>query len=353
MLCCDDSTTDWRVGSEAVESALKIARQYHVCNDEPERVNIIGRESSYHGNTFGALSAGHHRGRRGPFTPMLSPVFHHVAPCFFDRDAREGEDETSYVNRLLAQAEDRFIQLDPRTVAAMIVEPVSGATLGAVPASPGYLKGLRGLCNKYGALLIFDEVMCGMGRVGSMHAWQSLDTSAPDLQTIGKGLAGGYQPISGVLFSKKISEALTQAHPKKPFMSGHTYQDHPIGCAAAVATQKAIIHDDLLQNVRAMGSRLKQRLEAQTPCIKQVRGMGLFVAAEFATASCAIDPIAAEVASTCLKQGAAVYLCSDLVDAILFAPPYIITSTEIDELVAIFVASAREVLTKRGIDFGR
>jgi adenosylmethionine-8-amino-7-oxononanoate aminotransferase len=331
-----------------VESALKLARQYHICNNELQRVNIIGRESSYHGNTFGALAAGHHPGRRGPFTPMLSPVFHHVPPCFLRRDARPGESESLYVQRLLAEYEDSFIKLGPHTVAAMIVEPVSGATLGAVPAAEGYLAGLRQLCDKYGALLIFDEVMCGMGRVGSSHAWQSLGGVVPDLQTIGKGLAGGYQPISGVLFNRKVSETIAQSHPAKPFLSGHTYQDHPIGCAAAVATQQAILQDDLLDNVQAMGALLKKKLEAEVPCQREVRGMGLFVAVEFATDD-STGPIAAMVANTCLKNGAAVYLCSDLVDAILFAPPYIISEAEVFELVEIFVASVREVLSIKGI----
>ncbi|ETN41299.1 uncharacterized protein HMPREF1541_03234 [Cyphellophora europaea CBS 101466] len=335
-------------GSEAVESAIKISRQYALCNDEPERVNIIARESAYHGNTIGALSAGHHPGRRGPFVPMLSPVFHHVSPCFFRRDARPGEDESAYVKRLLADYEEMFIKLGPSTVAAVIVEPVSGATLGAVPAAQGYLAGLRELCDKHGALLIFDEVMCGMGRIGSQHAWQSLGGVAPDVQTIGKGLAGGYQPISGVLFSKKISDAITKSHSTKPFMSGHTYQDHPIGCAAAVATQQAIIQDNLLENVRATGELLKNKLKAEVPLLKEIRGMGLFVAVEFATET-HDKPIGAEVAAACLKNGAAVYLCSDLVDAILFAPPYIISADEIDELVGIFVKSTREVLNSRSI----
>lgn len=279
---------------------------------------------------------------------MLSPVFHHVSPCFFRRDAHANEDESAYVRRLLFEYEETFTKLGPQSVAAIIVEPVSGATLGAVPAAQGYLSGLRDLCSKYGALLIFDEVMCGMGRIGSPHAWQSLGGIAPDIQTIGKGLAGGYQPISGVLFSEKISDALTKSHSTKPFMSGHTYQDHPIGCAAAIATQQAIIQDSLLQNVRAMGEFLKNSLQAAVPFLKDVRGMGLFIAVEFAT-EIGSKPLAAAVASTCLKNGAAVYLCSDLVDAILFAPPYIISAGEVEELVDIFVKSTRQVLTSRGI----
>lgn len=279
---------------------------------------------------------------------MLSPVFHHVSPCFFQRDAHADEDEPAYVRRLLLEYEETFTNLGPRSVAAVIVEPVSGATLGAVPAAQGYLNGLRDLCDKYGALLIFDEVMCGMGRIGTSHAWQSLGGIAPDIQTIGKGLAGGYQPISGVLFSKKISDTITKSHSTNPFMSGHTYQDHPIGCAAAIATQQAIVQDNLLQNVKAMGELLKSSLKIAVPFLKEVRGLGLFIAVEFAT-EIGSKPIAPEVASTCLKNGAAVYLCSDLVDAILFAPPYIISAGEIGELVDIFLRSTRQVLAARGI----
>ncbi|KAK4938256.1 hypothetical protein LTR10_021235 [Elasticomyces elasticus] len=333
-------------GSEAVESAIKLTRQYHVSRGDPKRVNFICREYAYHGNTLGALSAGFNPPRRRTFEPLLSAAFHHVSPCFFSRDAKDGEDEDAYVERLVQEYEEMFETLDPSSVAAVLVEPMSGATLGAVPAARGYLARLRELCDKYGALLIFDEVMCGMGRAGTLHAWQSLGNVVPDLQTIGKGLGAGYQPISAVLVNPKVHQIMETSQNQHPFISGHTYQGHSIGCAAALATQHTIITDGLLANVRAMGALCEEQLQKQVPKLKEIRGMGLFIAVEFATQHG--QGIAADVASTCLSNGAAVYLCSSAVDAILFAPPFIINEQEVYELVSIFVASTKEVLRQRG-----
>ncbi|KAF4962153.1 hypothetical protein FSARC_9727 [Fusarium sarcochroum] len=331
-------------GSEAVESALKLARQYHLTKGNSERVNFISRKYSYHGNTIGALSAGFNPVRRQAFEPLLSSAFHHVSPCFYTRDSNPGETEQAYVERLIKEYEDMFLRLGPGTVAAVILEPVSGATLGAVPAASGYLDRLRQLCDKHGALLIFDEVMCGMGRVGTLHAWQSLGDSAPDLQTIGKGLGAGYQPISAVLVGSKVHQTIKASQEEKPFVSGHTYQGHAIGCAAALATQQVILRDNLLDNVQRMGELFSQKLK-KTPKLKEVRGLGLFLTVEFAT-----EPgshIASEVAETCLRNGAAVYLCSPAVDAIMFAPPFTINEDEVGVLVDIFTKSVDEVLDRK------
>ncbi|KAH8694450.1 pyridoxal phosphate-dependent transferase [Ilyonectria robusta] len=333
-------------GSEAVESAFKLARQYHLCNGDPGRVNIISRQFSYHGNTIGALSAGFNPPRRQPFKPLLSPAFHHVSPCFFSRDASPDESEQDYVKRLIKEYEDMFTRLGPETVAAVIVEPVGGSTLGAVPAASGYLAQLRELCDKHGSLLIFDEVMCGMGRVGTLHAWQSLGSSAPDIQTIGKGLGAGYQPISGILISPKVHDTLKSSQATNPFVNGHTYQGHSIACAAALATQRTIVKNNLLSNVRQMGDLLFRKLKTLTPHLKEVRGLGLFLAVEFSSKPTA--HIAPEVAQACFKNGAAVYLCSAAVDSVMFAPPFIINETEINELVDIFLRSVNEVLERKG-----
>lgn len=240
-----------------------------------------------------------------------------------------------------------FEKLQPSSVAALILEPISGATLGAVPAAEGYLARLRGLCDKHGALLIFDEVMCGMGRAGTLHAWESLGSVAPDLQTIGKGLGAGYQPISAVLVGAKVHQAIQSKQSTIPFVSGHTYQGHSIGCAAALATQQVIVNDNLLSNVRAMVGLLERELREKTPLLKEIRGLGLFRAVEFATQEG--SEVAAEVASTCLSNGLAVYLCSPATDSILFAPPFIINEHQVKELVDIFAASTSEVLAKRGL----
>lgn len=273
---------------------------------------------------------------------MLSTAFHHVSPCFFSKDAKEHEDEDAYVNRLIKEYEEMFEKLGPSSVAAVLFEPVSGATLGAVPAARGYLARLRALCDKHGALLMYDEVMCGMGRVGSLHAWQSLGGVAPDLQTIGKGLGAGYQPISAILVGSKVHGVIESGQSQHPFVSGHTYQGHSIGCAAALATQRVIANHNLLTNVQKMGDLLERELRNRTPLIKEIRGLGLFKAVEFERQPG--GPLAAEVSRTCLSNGAAVYLCSSAVDAILFAPPFIINEREVHELVDIFVASVKQVL---------
>ncbi|KAM0549852.1 hypothetical protein ACHAPJ_009294 [Fusarium lateritium] len=294
-------------GSEAVESALKLGRQYHLAKKNPERVNFISRNYSYHGNTIGALSAGFNPLRRQAFEPLLSTAFHHVSPCFYTRDAGPGETEYGYVDRLIKEYEDMFLQLGPETVAAVILEPVSGATLGAVPAAAGYL----------------DR------------------NSAPDLQTIGKGLGAGYQPISAVLVRSKVHQSIKASQTERPFVSGHTYQGHAIGCAAALATQQVILRDNLLGSVQKMGDLLAQQLK-KTPKLKEVRGLGLFLTVEFATEPGA--RIAPDVAEACLRNGAAVYLCSPSVDALMVAPPFIINEREVGILVDIFIKSVTEVL---------
>ncbi|KAK5172374.1 uncharacterized protein LTR77_004013 [Saxophila tyrrhenica] len=329
-------------GSEAVESALKVARQYHIANGKPNRVNIISRRHSYHGNTLGAMAAGWNPSRREPFAPMLSPVFHHVSPFFYSRDGRPDESADGYCQRMIDEFDEMFASLGPNTVAAVMVETASGATLGAVPATSQYLRRLRNLCHKHGALLILDEVMCGMGRLGRTHAWQAIGGSSPDIQTIGKGLGAGYQPISAVLVSPSVHNAIENAHGEHPFVTGHTYQGHSIGCAAALATQKYIEEQHLLQNVQRNGELLTKELASAVPGLKEVRGSGMFQAVEFQ--STPDDPIAAKVAKACMKNGLAVYLCSPLVDAVLFAPPFIITECEIQLMVSIFVRSVTEVV---------
>lgn len=332
-------------GSESVESAMKLARHYHVSQGQSQRTNFICRRYGYHGNTLGALSAGYNPPRRQPFEPLLSSAFHHVSPCWYTNDAREGEDEELYVERLISEYEETFQILGPATVAAVLFEPIGGATLGAVPAAYGYLARIRDLCDQYGALLIYDEVMCGMGRSGTLHAWQSLGNIAPDIQTVGKGLAAGYQPVSAILIGTKVHNAMASAEGKHPFVSGHTYQGHSIGCAAALAVQQTIAEDKLLANVAEMGQLLRQELVRLSPQLKEVRGLGLFIAVEFVHQKG--GRIAPEVASTCLANGAAVYQCSPAVDAILFAPPFTILPEEVCKLVQIFVESVATVLARR------
>ncbi|OJJ08497.1 hypothetical protein ASPVEDRAFT_89713 [Aspergillus versicolor CBS 583.65] len=335
-------------GSEAVEAALKLARQYflELPIPQPQRTRFIGRLPSYHGITLGALGAGGHVSRRQPFEPLLSQNTSHVSPCFPYRGMKENESETEYVRRLADELDAEFQRVGPDTVCAFIAEPVVGAALGAVPAVTGYLKAMKVVCDKYGALFILDEVMCGMGRCGTLHAWEQ-EHVVPDLQTIGKALGGGYMPVSGVLISEKIVEALDKG--SGAFRHGHTYQGHPVSCAAALAVQKIIKEDNLLENVRSMGAYLGQQLRNRLgshPYVGDVRGKGLFWGIEFVKDKATKQPwpteipVATYIQDTGLTPNYAIslYAASGTVDGthghhVLLAPPYNVSKAEVDIIV--------------------
>ncbi|HXE25244.1 MAG TPA: aspartate aminotransferase family protein, partial [Roseiarcus sp.] len=262
-------------GSEAIEAALKMARQYFVETGEPERRAIIARRQSYHGSTLGALAAGGNAWRRAQFEPLLIET-HHIDPCYAYRLKREGESEADYAARAAQALEDRILEIGPGRVIAFVAETVAGATLGAVPAAGDYFKRVRAICDRYGVLLILDEVMCGMGRTGTLHACEQ-EGIAPDLMTVAKGLGGGYQPIGAVILTKRIYEAF--ANGSGAFQHGHTYMGHPIAASAALAVQEVIRRDGLLANVAAMGLKLERRLNerfGQHPHVGDIRGRGLF-----------------------------------------------------------------------------
>ena len=223
-------------GSEAMEAALKLARQYFLEIGQPQRRTFIARRQSYHGNTLGALSVGGNQWRRTPFEPILIPAAH-IAPCYPYREQRDGEDLAAYGHRAADSLEAALLEAGPETVAAFVAEPVVGATMGAVPAVPGYLKRIREICDRYGVLLILDEVMCGMGRTGTLFACEE-DGVRPDLLIIAKGLAAGYQPIGALLVSSPIYAAIQEG--SGFFQHGHTYMGHPTACAAALAVQHEI-----------------------------------------------------------------------------------------------------------------
>lgn len=272
-------------GSEAVEAAMKMARQYWVELEGPEtkRHRFISRWQSYHGTTLSSLALGGHVMRRKIYEPMLSQNGSRVSPCYAYRGKEAGEDDEQYTTRLAAELEAEIQKVGPETVAAFIAEPVVGAALGSVPSVPGYFKKIRQVCDKYGVLLIADEVMSGMGRSGYLHAWQSpeIDT-APDLQTIGKGLGGGYQPIAAMMMSPRVVDVLTKG--TGIFAHGHTYQAHPVGAAAAAAVQKIIMQPSCMENVRKLGAQLEQSLRQKLSdewYVGDIRGKGLFWSVEF------------------------------------------------------------------------
>src|SRR3954467_8797410 len=267
-------------GSEAVEASIKLARQFFIERGKPERQHFIARRQSYHGNTLGALAAGGNAWRRAPYAPMLSDAFSHVTPAFAYHEASDGETEADFVRRLATELETEFTRLGPDTVAAFIAEPIVGATAGCVPAPEGYFRAVREICNRHGALLIFDEVMCGMGRTGTRHAWEQ-EGVAPDIQAVAKGLGGGYQPIGAMLASGRIIETIRQG--SGAFQHGHTYMAHPLACAAALEVQRVISDERLLDRVKELGGHLERRLTdrfGNTQHGGDIRGRGLFWAIE-------------------------------------------------------------------------
>lgn len=272
-------------GSEAMEGAMKMARQYFVEFEGPQtqRCRFIARKQSYHGTTLGALGLGAHLARREMYESMLADNISWVDPCYAYRGKRHHESDEAYVERLATELDEEFQRIGPAKVCAFVAEPVVGAALGCVPALPGYFAAVRKVCDKYGALLIMDEIMSGMGRTGFLHAWQSpaIDV-APDLQTVGKGLGGGYQPIAALLASQKVIEAIS--HGTGAFSHGQTYQAHPVACAAARAVQEVVMEPSMLSTIRHLGilleSALKQAIDDRW-YVGDIRGAGLFWGIEF------------------------------------------------------------------------
>ncbi|AMR82410.1 aspartate aminotransferase family protein [Cupriavidus nantongensis] len=341
-------------GSEAVESALKLARQYFVEVGQPARRHFIARRQSYHGNTLGALAIGGNAWRREPFLPLLVPA-HHVSPCYAYRERLPGESDAQYAQRLAEELEAKIVDLGPEGVAAFVAETVVGATAGAVPPVGDYLKRIRAVCDKYGVLLILDEVMSGMGRTGYLFACEE-DGVVPDIVTIAKGLGAGYQPIGAMLSTRRIYDAIVGG--SGFFQHGHTYIGHATACAAALAVQRTIAEDKLLANVLARGEQLRTRLRealGDHPNLGDVRGRGLFVGVEFVAdrdSKAALDPALkthARLKSAAMQNGLLVYPMGGTVDGVhgdhvLFAPPFICTPRDIDNIVDRFAAAVQAVL---------
>ncbi|PTX47069.1 hypothetical protein IQ03_03434 [Gemmobacter caeni] len=341
-------------GSEAVEAALKLARQYFMEIGQPQRHRVIARRQSYHGNTLGALAAGGNAWRRAQFAPLLVETSH-IAPCYEYRDRAPGETVEAYGLRVADELEAEINRLGPETVMAFIAEPVVGATAGAVPAVPGYFRRIREICDQHGILLILDEVMCGMGRTGHLFACEE-DGVAPDLITIAKGLGAGYQPIGALLTSGRIYDAVAAG--SGFFQHGHTYMGHPMAAAAANAVLEAIVARGLLARVREQGARLQAALEAalgQHPHIGDIRGRGLFRGVELVAdreTKVPFDPalkLHARVKALAFEAGLICYPMGGTIDGqrgdhILLAPPFIIEDAQIDELVSKLSGAIRGAL---------
>ncbi len=330
-------------GSEAIEAALKMARQYFVEKGEPQRRHFIARRQSYHGNTLGALAVGGNAWRRAQFAPLLIET-HHVSPCFEYRGRQANETPAQYGERLAGELEAKIAELGPETVIAFIAETVGGATSGAITPVEGYFRHIREICDRHGILLILDEVMCGMGRTGTLHACEQ-EGIAPDLMAIAKGLGGGFAPIGAVLVAGKIFDTFEKG--SGLFQHGHTYLGHPLACAGALAVQKVIRRDDLLTNVKRQGLHLAQRLKdrfGNHHHVGDVRGRGLFQAIELVQDRGTKEPfdpklkLHARIKQEAMARGLMVYPMGGTLDGargdhVLLAPPFIVQADMIDTIV--------------------
>ncbi|KAH7881773.1 hypothetical protein F5I97DRAFT_1945577 [Phlebopus sp. FC_14] len=352
-------------GSEAMEAVIKLARQYFVEIGQPKRTNYIARQLSFHGNTLSTLSLAYHPTRRAPYADVLDTQhFHHVSPAYAKRFQKPDESEEHYVERLRQELEDKFIELGPDTVIGFAAETVVGATTGVVGAPKGYFAAMKSVCEKYGALFILDEVMSGMGRMGSLHAWQSVgDGAAPDLQAVAKGLGGGYASIGAVLISPRVAQGIKGGSGLQKH--GHTYQANPLACAASLAVQKVIIEENLLDNVvkngELLGKLLREGLQSEgkisKPFTFDVRGRGAFWGVEFdfdipeaANLNLGGQTFAMAVQARCFTNGLIAMgmnggstLDGSKGDHVMLGPSYNATTEEIEKIVELFVNSIEEV----------
>ncbi len=331
-------------GSESVEAALKLTRQYFVESGQPQRKFVIARRQGYHGNTFGALSASGNIWRRRQFEPLLISAMQHIPPCYAYRNKGADESAEAYGLRMANELEAKILELGSANVAAFIAETVVGATLGAVTATPGYFKRIREICDEHGVLLILDEVMCGMGRTGTRFACEQ-EGIAPDMLTVAKGLGAGYQPVGALLIAEKIHRAIEGG--SNVVMHGHTFTGHPVACAAANATQNEIRKRDLLANVKRQGAALSAALIdrfGNHPHVGDIRGRGLFMALEFVADRRSKQPfdaalkVSAKIKDAGMDNGLICYPGGGIIDGksgdhAMIAPPYIVDAEHIEEIV--------------------
>lgn len=337
-------------GSEAVESALKLARQYFFEKGETDRVHFVSRRQAYHGNTIGSQSVSSNLARKVPYKNFQYPHASYVSPAYAYRCQQVTETEPEFTNRLLKELEDEFLAIGPSKVIAFLAETVGGATAGCIPPPRNYFKGVRSLCDKYGILLILDEIMCGTGRCGTYFAFEQEDVT-PDLVTLAKGLGGGYSPIAAVLAHKRVVDIIRQG--TSSFNHGHTYQAHPISCATALAVQNIVRRDCLVARCAAMGVLLEKKLRIELgncPSVGDIRGRGLFWAVEFVKDKDSKETFDPSIMfGICVQQaafeaGVAVYPGSATVDGtrgdhILLAPPFTVTEEQLDLIVRVVKAA--------------
>lgn len=346
-------------GSETTEAAIKLARQYHLEKGDPERSRIIARKQSYHGNTLGALSAGGNMWRREPFEPLLLDMSH-IEPCYAYRYKSEHESLEDYGIRAANALEDEILRVGPETVAAFMAEPVVGATMGAVPAAPGYFRRIREICDKYGVLLILDEVMCGMGRTGTLFASEA-EHVTPDIVCIAKGLGAGYQPVGAMICSDEIYHAIEVG--SGYFQHGHTYVGHPMAAAAALAVVKQLTSADMMPRINRSGEKLMTLLRerfAEHPHIGDIRGRGLFLGLELVWNRETKEPFVpavrlhARIKKNAFEHGLICYPMGGTIDGkhgdhVMLAPPFIVEDQQIEEIVDRLEQAINDSLSETGM----
>ena len=340
-------------GSEAVESALKVALHYHAANGEPSRRRFIARRRSWHGNTLGALSVSEFKERRDPFEGALIPTSH-ISPAN-DYRPPTGVSPDQVAQFCADELEGEITRLGAGKIAGFIFEPVVGAAGGVVPAPAGYAHLARDVCDRHGVLMIADEVMCGAGRCGTWRALEH-DNVAPDIMAVAKGLAGGYVPLGATIYNDKVADLLTERAGGP--MTGHTFTGHTLACAAGVAVQAIITRDDLVGRVARDGARLKQMLSdrlGDLPTLGDIRGRGFFVGLEFVADRDTKEPFPAELAlhlrirARSLENGLICYPMGGNIDGVkgdtvILAPPYNATEDELHEIVEKLDRSVREAI---------
>ncbi|OCT51744.1 putative aminotransferase [Cladophialophora carrionii] len=335
-------------GSEAMDAALKLARQYFFEKGQPQRTRFVSRKQSYHGTTVGAMNVSSNLPRKVPYANFQSEHVSWVTPAYAYQYSnwQEGETEAEFAERLVEELDLHFQTLGPENVIAFIAEPLVGATSGCTPAPSGYFRGVRDVCDRYGVLLILDEVMCGMGRTGTLFAFEQEDV-VPDIMTVGKGLGGGYSPVAGVLVHKKVVDVLRKG--TSSFNHGHTYQAHPVGCAATLAVQHILRREGLVANVARLGKHLYPLLLdtfGSSKYVGNIRGRGLFWGLEFVRDKVTREPFPPAVGfgvryqATCFELGVAVYPGSGTIDGkrgdhAILSPPYNVSWVELGRIVEV------------------
>jgi adenosylmethionine-8-amino-7-oxononanoate aminotransferase len=348
-------------GSEAIEAALKITRQYFVEIGQPDRRFVIGRRQGYHGSTTGALSAGGNAWRRRVFEPILLATTHHIGPCYPYRHRAAGETLEAYGQRTANELEAKIQELGPGNVAAFMAETVVGSSIGTQPPAPGYFKRIREICDAHGVLLILDEVMCGMGRTGTRFAFEQ-EGIVPDMVALAKGLSAGYAPFGALILADKIHRAIETG--SKAVMHGHTFMGHALGCTAALAAQRYIDDNNLLQAVQEHGAYLERKLKerfGQHPNVGDIRGRGLFWSLELVSDRNTQTPypqplgLANKIKDGAMANGLICYPMGGVADGragdvVMLSPPFIVTDAEIDLIVEKLAATLDTVLAKANLE---